>query len=70
MGKRHWILYSKFPDQTRFSAVNWASGGQTNRLVFATLFSDEEKEKAEESLAHPRNSKIEFKWKDTRKRKK
>jgi len=56
-------LYAKLPTDTRFKPVDWSSGTQVTNLIYATLFTREEKTTLEAgSLAHPDNASIRFEF--------
>ena len=50
-------LYAKFPGDKRFAPVDWNGGTQVVNLIYATLFTPEEKERLTTGdLAHPDNA--------------
>ena len=55
-------LYCKHPGQKTFSAVDWTTGLQVTRLIYASLFTKEEKVKVDKSLVLPKNKNIKFDW--------
>ena len=55
------ILYMK-DLKGRFMPVDWQNGITTNRRIFATMFTVEEKVKVEQSMAHPKNKHLEWEW--------
>ena len=58
---RNWRLYCRFKGQKDFKAVDWSTGKQTSRLIYASLFSDEEKSKIER-IDFAANPDIEFEF--------
>lgn len=57
-----WRLYAKFDGSKRFKPVDWSKGNTTINLIYATIFSDEDKLKVQQSLDHPENAKHQFEW--------
>jgi len=55
------ILYVK-DLKGRFMPMDWRNGSTTNRRIFATMFTVEEKVKVEQDLAHPKNKDLEWEW--------
>ena len=56
------ILYMRVHEGGRFMPVDWRSGTTTNRRVFATMFTAEEKVKVEQDLAHEKNAHVIWEW--------
>jgi len=55
----YYRLYVKFPGDKRFAPVDWNRGTQVVNLIYASLFSGEEKERLTTGdLAHPDNSQL------------
>jgi len=55
----YYRLYVKFPEDKRFAPVDWNRGTQVVNLIYASLFSSEEKERLTTGdLAHPDNAHI------------
>ena len=55
-------LYAKFPGQKTFKAVNWKSGQQVGNLIYASFFTEEERNEVQKSLDLPENSSVKFEW--------
>ena len=50
-------LYIKAKSETRFHPVDWAHGTLVRNLIYASLFTAEEKDELiKEDLAHPKNA--------------
>ncbi len=56
-----WYLYGKFKGETRFRPIDWNAGRATNRLVYATRFTDEARATLER-VDIPANSDIQFEF--------
>ena len=54
------ILYVKHGG--RFAPVDWREGAVTNRRIFATMFTEEEKPQVEKDLAQPVNAHLVWEW--------
>jgi hypothetical protein len=56
-------LYVKLPDSKRFSPVDWNTGTLVTNLIYATLFTEQEKAHLiANDLAHPDNAHITFEF--------
>lgn len=55
-----WRLYLK--DGKRFKPVDWSRGITVVNLIYATLFTDEDKAKAQQDLDLPDNSHLTYEW--------
>lgn len=61
----HWRLYAKWPKQKQFKPVDYKEGKQVTNLIYATIFSTEEKDKVENDLQQFKtaNEGMTWKWK-------
>ena len=59
-------LYAKYKDQKRFKPVDWSTGLMVTNLIYATLFTKEEKKLVEEDLEKNKelNQEFIFKFKE------
>jgi len=60
-------LYVKFPEDKRFAPVDWSRGVQVINLIYASLFTAEEKERLTNvDLAHPDNAHLTWEFRKVR----
>jgi len=64
--KRTHRLYVKWPQDTRYSPVDWKSGAQVVNLIYATLFSNEEMEMVKADLGSRTDNEFQYKFKKVR----
>ena len=56
-------LYAKFEGDATYKPVDWKGGRQVTNLIYASLFTKEEKETLERvDLAHPDNAGFSFEF--------
>ena len=56
-------LYAKCEGDKTYKPVDWNGGRQVTNLIYATLFTEEEKKTLERvDLAHPDNAEISFEF--------
>ena len=56
-------LYAKIEGDKAYKPVDWNGGTQVTNLIYATLFTEEEKKTLERvDLAHPDNAEISFEF--------
>jgi hypothetical protein len=47
MNEYKWRLYGKHGNEKQFKPIDWKNGVQVGNLIYASIFSDAEKEKIE-----------------------
>jgi len=57
-----WFLYIKDDKTGRYHAYNWNSSRFVGNLIYATIFNETDRLKAEESLQLPENSHIQYQF--------
>ena len=58
---RNWRLYAKFKGQKQFKPVDWTTGKRVTNLIYASMFTQEEKETIEK-VDIPLNPDIKFEF--------
>lgn len=57
-----WRLYSRWGLQRKYKPVNWRTGEQVGNLIFATVFTDEEKARVDTELTQTRDINKGLEW--------
>jgi hypothetical protein len=57
-----WFLYIKDEKTGRYRAYNWSSGQFVGNLIYASIFDDTDRLKAEKSLQLPENAGIQYQF--------
>lgn len=61
MPEYKWRLYCKFQNQNQFKPVDWSRGEQCTNLIYASVFTDEDRSKLEK-IDIPANPDIQFEF--------
>jgi hypothetical protein len=55
-------LYVKWPEQNTFAAVDWKAGKQVKNLIYASFFTEMEKDQIENDLVKHREKNPGMQW--------